>query len=168
MGEAMNARHPIDRAGGGLRQHLGLSLAWDTAAVQRRDWAVRVAPEAIVKWQGLSLHVVAFFAMFRDRRDQLLPGSVGALAEVGYRPHRMLELTGRVARAQVLPALDADAKRSGTASGRLAQTEVAAGFHVLLLSRSLVWQNDLALLRDEGRSGSSATWRARTQLQLAF
>jgi hypothetical protein len=166
--EDMTTGYPIDREGVGLRHWVGASFAWDTMAVKRRDWAMRFAPEAIVKWQGFSLHTVTYFAMFRDRLDQLLPGSVGGIVELGWRPHRLLELTARADRAQVLPALDNDAKRSGTSSGLVAQTEVTGGIHILLLGRNLVWQNDLGLLRDDKRSSSSASWKLRSQLQVTF
>jgi hypothetical protein len=182
--------HPetgTDTRGGGLRHVAALSFAWDTAPVPRRDWAVRVAPELLLKWEHFSLNLVAYGALIEDREGALEPGAVGLLAELGWLAHRHVELVLRYGRVHLLPALLADARahaaamrpddpasiedwssQYGHVGDAYSQQELSLAVQVLVIGRSLAWQTDVAWLRSERAIGARDDLRLRTQIQLSF
>lgn len=161
--DGVSARESADRAGGGLRHALALSFAWDTDPVHGRDFAFRVAPEALLRYEHFSLVLVGYLGWAPTAGEPATFAAAGGLAELSWLADRHLELTLRYARVAVTEALrdDADASLTG-------QHELTAAVQVPILGRGLIVQLDLGWLRAEKLDGARDDARARLQLQAAF
>lgn len=190
VGYASPGPHPdtgMDVTGGDLRYAVTLSAAWDTAPEPRRDFAVRLAPEARIDWAHVSFTTVGYLGFVETTDGTIAPGAVGVLTELGWHAHRHLELALRYSRVDWLDPLVEDARayarsleppdpttrlswsdQYGDVGKRRAQHELALGVNVLVIGRSLAWQTDVAWMRTELDDGSRNDLRIRTQLQLAF
>lgn len=182
--------HPetiMDVEGGGFRHGIALSAAWDTDPEHRRDFALRLAPEVLFKWEHLSFTAVGFVGFIETLDEATAPGAVGVLTELGWHAHRHVQLALRYSRvdlldplvddarayAQSIEPLDPDAHQAwadqyGDVGQLRARHELSLGVNVLILGRSLAWQNDVAWMRTERDDGARDDLRVRSQLQLAF
>jgi len=161
----MDLRSRVDLDGGALRHSVALSAAWDTGPVRGRDFALRVAPEVTLQRAGFTVIAVGYLGWIEDAAGQLAPGAVGALAELGWRAHRHLELTARYARVHVLSAVMDENRNHDPAH---ASHELTFAVGVPILGRSLLWETDVAWLRAERSAAARDDLRVRSQLQLAF
>lgn len=170
-----------------LRHAVALSAAWDTDPVHRQDFLLRVAPEVMLKWSGLSLVVIGYLGLAETRDGSVILAATGGFAELGWSAHRHLQLALRYARVHLLSDLRADARayaasiepadpaahdawqaQYGGAGHVRARHELALGVTVPILGRSLAWQSDAGWLRTERDDGARDDVQVRTQLQLAF
>jgi hypothetical protein len=182
--------HPetiFDISGGGFRHGMALSVAWDTDPVPRRDWALRLAPEILLKYEGWSLTAIAYLAFIEDRNASIAPGALGGLAQIGWQPDPHFQVGVSYARVDLFDALREDARAfaeslrptdpEGMAEwsesygdvGQLsARHELALVVHFPIIGRSLDISTDVSWLRTERDDGDRDDIRVRTQLQLAF
>lgn len=161
----VNTRSRMDLDGGDLRHSVALSAAWDTDPVRGRDFALRIAPEVMLKHGGLSLVAVGYVGWIEDAAGDLAPGAVGLLGELGWHADRHLELSLRYARVHVLPAVVDEARNLDPPH---ASHELAFAVGVPIVGRSLIWETDVAWLRGERTTDARDDLRVRSQLQLAF
>lgn len=166
--EGVHARGGMDLSGEDhLRHAVALSFAWDTDPVRGRDFALRLAPEALLEIAGFSLTVVGYAGFVETGApgaESFDLGALGLLAELGWHAHRHLELIARYSRVGITDALREDA--GATLTGR---HEATFAVHVPILGRGLVVQADVGWLRSEHVDQSAQDeMRARLQLQLAF
>ncbi len=181
---------PTDPEGGPPRFFVGASAAWDADPVAARDFALRFAPELLLKVRHLALDLVWYAGFFEPTEsDGIEAGKFGLTAEAAYRFHPKVEVSARYSRACDREPLRGDARaradriiaaadpadqaalteRYADAGMVRNRQETALGLNVYLVGRSLALQTDLGLLRTL-RVGpdDEDEIRWRTQLQLAF
>lgn len=170
-----------------LRHAAALSAAWDTDPVHRQDFLLRVAPEVMLKWSGLSLVAIGYLGLAETLDGSVMLAAAGGFVELGWSAHRHLQLALRYARVHLLSDLRADARayaasiepadpaahdawqaQYGGVGHVRARHELALGVTVPILGRSLAWQSDAGWLRTERDDGARDDVQVRTQLQLAF
>jgi hypothetical protein len=181
-----------DFVGGPLRFSAGISAAWDLDPSPTEDLALRLAPEVLIKVEGLSAFGALYLGWDRagdsvsDQRQVM----VGGVIQTSYLVTRRLEVSARYAfvhtsdellddardRAERILAAAKDAAQAQQLTARYSgagriqlEQEATVGLNVYLVGRSLKWQTDLGwiarTLRDAWRRSSI---RLRSQLQLAF
>ena len=74
-----------DAAGGGLRYAANFSAAWDLRPSYPVDFAARLAPEVLLKWNHLFLDVAAAAGWFKDAAGAVGLASIGENVEAGWR-----------------------------------------------------------------------------------
>ena len=187
----INTSTDTDWAGGGLRSSVGVSLTWDMDADVYHDLSLRLAPEVLLKWRGLSmagLFYMGFTRLGEDSMDQSLD-LLGAVLQASYLLWSRVEFSARYsmvhvnenllsdarARAKGLIAAESDAaqKKALTAqyknAGQLqSQQDISFGVNVYVRGNSLKWQNDVTISMLEQVAGDRTNVTYRSQLQLAF
>jgi hypothetical protein len=171
---------------GDFRHSVGVSAAWDVQPVIARDFQVRIAPELLLKWNGLSANAVGYFGFFEDTTEVTRFGSWGLNTEVGWRLSELVELAARFAHVDQMDALTDDAKARASAliaespddedlaaqyksAGKVTnEQEIGVGLNLYFVGNSVKWQQDMALLRKERDKDVRHDVRARMQLQVAF
>jgi hypothetical protein len=176
-----------DAAGGGLRYAANVSAAWDLRPSYPVDFAARLAPEVLLKWNHLFLDVAAAAGWFKDSMGRVGLASIGENVEAGWRFFLRWEVAARYSRVDTTDAVRADARARAdaliaaaapadqasvqqayaTAGGPRWTQEVGLGLNVYLVGDSLKWQSDFEWVRRVG-AATSDELRFRTQLQLAF
>jgi hypothetical protein len=177
-----------DDTQGGFRHSVGLSAAWDLAPTERLDFAERLAPEVLIKVNGVSLDLVGYVGVFRAAPGSFRIASVGGTAEAAWRFCPAWEAAARYSRVQMTRALrtagrgyadqlvadadpdDRDALRATTAAAGAvrATDEVNMGLNYYIVGDSIKWQNDVTLARRRSSTMPKEDIRFRSQLQLAF
>ncbi len=183
--------HPetnFDASGGdALRHAVALSAAWDVDPVYREDFLVRVAPELLLKWNGLGWTMIAYVGLSERLDGSVILASVGGFAELTWQPDRHLQLALRYARVQLADDLRGDARayaasiepadpieraaweaQYGSVGHVHARQELGLGVTVPVIGRGLAWQSDVSWLRAERTDGERDDVEVRTQVQLAF
>jgi len=188
----INTATDTDWSGGGLRYSVGLSAAWDLNADLVHDLSLRLAPEVLLKWRGLSAFAAFYmgFTRISDRSalDQRLD-LLGGLLQVSYLFFSLVEVSARyavvhlddsllaTARSRALglvaDASDAAAQKALTAqyknAGKLqTQQDVTLGVNLYLRGNSLKWQNDVTISSLDRVDGDRTNVTYRSQLQLTF
>lgn len=184
----VDARVPTDAAGGGLRYSVNVSAAWDLRPAYPVDFAARLAPEVLLKWNHLFLDVAAAAGWFKGAAGAVDLASIGENVEAGWRFFPRWEVAARFSRVDNTAAVRADAraradaliaeastpteqdaltKAYATAGNQRWTQEVALALNVYLFGDSLKWQSDFEWVRVTG-AASTDVLRVRTQLQLAF
>lgn len=177
----IDVRSASDLKRGSLRYSLGFSAAYDLDPEGHQDFALRLAPEMLAKYRGVSLNAVAYagFSEMRDpdnaeaqdeARTEL--AMVGLLIEPAYRINRRYELAGRYALVDLRDNLLEDVSRwteplpSQPQAER--EEEFRAGLNVYLAGHSLKWQNDFGALVHHLGDGHLTDYELRSQFQLTF
>ncbi|HJL19742.1 MAG TPA: hypothetical protein RMH99_29030 [Sandaracinaceae bacterium LLY-WYZ-13_1] len=182
--------HPetlYDVSGGGFRHGVALSAAWDSGPEHRRDWALRVAPEVLLKWEGLSFTAVGYLGLVETMDRSMAPGGIGFITELGWQVHRHVQIGVRYARVSLFddlvddaaayagsleptdPELHEDwASQYGDVGHLRARHELSLAVHVPIIGRSLSLASDVSWMRSERDDGDRDDVRVRVQLQLAF
>jgi hypothetical protein len=188
----INTATDTDWAGSGFRYSVGLSMAWDLNADMYQDLTLRLAPEVLIKWRGLSAFAVFYMGFTRLSEDSVLDQRLdllGGLVQASYLFFRRVEIAARYAvvhtddslltsaraRAQSLVAGEADAdKKKALAAqyknaGKLeTQQDVTFGVNVYIRGNSLKWQNDLTVSMLDRVDGKRTNVTYRSQIQLTF
>ncbi|MBC7174392.1 MAG: hypothetical protein H5U40_18240, partial [Polyangiaceae bacterium] len=187
---AMDVSTQTDAEGGPPRIYVGLSAAWDAQPDLGLDFAMRIAPEALIKLHHLTIDAVGYLGISERSDGGHSAGSLGANVDVAYRFHRRAEVAARYSRVDTLEELRDDARARAEAivaaadpaaqpallaryadAGRVRnRQEAAVGLNVMMIGRSLAWQSDFGLVHTE-RTGSDTDedeLRLRSQLQLVF
>jgi hypothetical protein len=190
--QGMDPAAPTDPEGGAPRCFVGASGAWDLRPERGQDFAVRAAPEILLKAYHLSLDLIGYAGWFDPARGPASPGMLGLTSELTYRFRPALELSARYSRTDTSSSLRRDARQHAASliaaaaaddlarlqeqysgAGKMrSQQEYALGFNVYIVGRSLAWQSDVAWLRTDWNRASPVQTadqiRARSQVQLAF
>lgn len=175
-----------DAAGGGLRHAVNLSVAWDARPSYPVDFPLRLAPEALFKWNHVFVDVVAATGFFVGGDGAWGLASVGENVEVGWRFAPRWEVAARFSRVDDTQAARDDAtarvaalvaaaspEQAQAIAARYARAgtprwtqEVGAALNVYLVGDGLKWQTDVTWTRTDGPLHDEV--RLRSQLQLAF
>lgn len=184
--------YDTDFVGGPLRFSAGISAAWDLDPSPTEDLALRLAPEVLVKVEGLSAFGALYLGWDRsgdsvsDQRQVM----IGGVIQTSYLVTRRLEVSARYAivhtgdellddaraRAEQIIAAAKDSaeaqqllSRYDGAGRRQREQEATVGLNVYLIGRSLKWQTDLGWIsRTLRHAGRRSAIRLRSQLHLAF
>ena len=177
-----------DETGGTFSYSLGLSAAWDLAAVEAEDFAERLAPELWLKFGGASLQLVGYLGVLRPESGPYRISSLGLTADAGWRLCPVWELVARYSRvnatrwlreaarryateriAEADPADQASIAAAYASAGSVgAHQEVRIGLSGTLVGSSLKWQTDAGWLRRKSTERPREDLVVRSQLQLAF
>jgi hypothetical protein len=175
----MDVRSASDKKRGPLRYSIGFSAAYDFDPEGHQDFALRLAPEMLAKYRGVSLNAVAYagFSEMRDpaeaqdeARTEL--AMVGLTIEPSYRINSRYEVAGRCALVDLSDDLLEDISRwtgapeSELPAGR--EEEFRAGLNVYLAGHALKWQNDFGALIHHRGDEDLTDYAFRSQFQLAF
>jgi hypothetical protein len=188
----VNLKSNSDAKGGKFRYHISGSAAFDARPTITRDLQLRVAPEIVMKWKGVSLNAV-FYAAFAELSEEgplegFAPAMYGPQATLAYRPHEMFEVAARYALVLVTPELQDDANQRGQTIVAAASEddvavvsaqyenaglttelhEVSGGVNLYLIGHSLKWQTDFGLFPRVLDGAQFNDWRVTTQFQVAF
>jgi hypothetical protein len=142
-----------------VRASFGVSGAWDLRPDVWRDFALRLAPEAWLKWRGLSLLVLGHFgwrarAVGLDVGAQAEPDDLGRLAASGlmtqlsYRFHVPVALAARVSWVFVDPGFARDARQRAAALVAAAPDDAALARRYAAAGRVL----------EEGEVSTAVSW----------
>lgn len=181
-----------DFVGGPLRFSAGISAAWDLDPSPTEDLALRLAPEVLIKVEGLSAFAALYLGWDRagesvgDQRQVM----VGGVIQTSCLVTRRLEFSARYAivhtsdellddardRAERIIAAAKDAGSARQLSARYAgagrrklEQEATMGLNVYLIGRSLKWQTDLGWIsRTQRDAGRRSSIQLRSQLHMAF
>ena len=181
-----------DWDGGGLRYSVGISAAWDLDADIHRDLTLRLAPEVLIKWRGLSAAAVVYMGFTRLSEDSALEqrlDMMGLLVQTSYLLFSRLELSARYALVQVdesllyaaqrradgIIAAEADATKQKALKAQYknagmvrTQQDVSLGVNLYIRGNSLKWQNDVTISRVDRVDDKRTNVTYRSQFQLTF
>ena len=174
-----------DPEGGGLRYTLAASVAWDLDPNHYEDFALRIAPEVLMKYRHFSMTGVGYAAFEEidcSQRTRLaLSGFLlqsawraSGLCEFSLR-YALVDIDGHVAdvaleRAAAIvdgtddPEVVSQYKNAGKL---LSDREGTVGFN-LYLDDGLRMQNDFGITRHEFRDEDRTDYLFRSQIQLMF
>jgi hypothetical protein len=159
-GSGVDTSSEIDRTReASVRASFGVSGAWDLRPDVWRDFALRLAPEAWVKWLGLSLIVLGHFgwrarAVGLDVGTQAGPADLGGLAASGlmaqlsYRFQVPVALSARVSWVFVDPGFARDARERTAALLAAAPDDAALARRYATAGRVL----------EEGEVSAAVSW----------
>lgn len=108
----INVQSDTDEKRSGLRASFAFSAAWDIAPVEYQDLLLRLAPEVLMKYRGISfsgLGYLGFIRMGCPSTDRL--GMSGSLLQSAYRINHRFEVSARYAIVEFESALINDAQR---------------------------------------------------------
>ncbi|MBI5500993.1 MAG: hypothetical protein HY907_12180 [Deltaproteobacteria bacterium] len=187
----IDVRKPSDLEGGPFRFSVGVSAAWDAQPDSRLDFAMRLAPEVLLKVGGF--HALGVFYLgFWDQStgdDSMALGMFGGVAQMSYVFLDMCEVSLRYSTISILEDLRNDArawadqriaaetdpdeqaalvKQYRDTGHLLAEHEVLLGFNVYLLGTTLKLQVDGGVRIHERSDADRHDGLVRTQIQLAF
>lgn len=185
----IKANTSTDFVGGPLRYSANLSVAWDLQPVATRDFALRVAPEVLLRFYGLSLNLVGYAGFFASAEEaqpwfwempSFEAGVLGALFEADYRLNWLMSIGVRYGLESRLDALVEDARQFGPGfperDPRLpelaARHELGVGLNFFIVGHDLEVQLDFRWLRQRGADGGPIEGQtfddyvARAQLQI--
>lgn len=187
----IDARAPQDFEGGPLRASVGLSAAYDVRPALGQDMTLRIAPEAVIKVHGFSLWGV-FYMIFTEEimgSDRIALGLLGAVAQASYLFLERFEIGLRYTDVSILSGLREDARQyadqriddeeDGVAQDELRQRlssiglieaihEIALGFNVYILARSLKLGVDGGPIIHQRSDRTQVDAEVRIQAQLTF
>lgn len=167
-----------DEVGGGLRYAAMLSAAWDLDPTPHQDFKLRLSPEFLAKYQGLSLSTIGYVGIVEmgvpARTEQAM---LGGLLQTAYRINDSYEISALYAVVDLSDALVDDAY--GPSSNEIAassqndaqvvrEEEIRVGFNRYIASHALKWQTDGGWLTHRGRHEDRTDFVVRSQFQLAF
>ncbi len=183
-----------DFEGGDFRMHTGFSIYWDPRAKAYRDYALRLAPELLMKcvgWSWIGLLYAGFYEQ-NGKMEKTGLANLGASAESGYLIRKIFEITARYALVYNMENFRHDAARRGTilteqalsssdpdyidvlkqyekAGQVIMEHEIGLGFNIYLLEKLLEFSTDFSLLKHE-KVGKDPIldFRARAQVQVAI
>jgi len=187
----MNVRRPSDLEGGPLRYSFGLSAAWDIRPTPTEDWALRLAPEVLIKAHGFMAQGVFYAAFWDDvaTDDSFALGAVAALLQTSYVIRRRVEIALRYSLVHITEDLRNDARtradgiiadaaddeeaealtrRYASVGHVIREHELNLGVTVYAVATTLKLAIDGGLLGHERDDGTRWDFRLRTQAQLAF
>ena len=192
-GRGIAVQSDTDEEGGGLRYGASVSGAWDIDPTAYQDFSVRLAPELLIKYRGLSFFSVGYAGFAEVGAAQVNKlAMVGGLWQSAYRLNRRLEFSARYALVDFRDAVIDDARSRAAAliagsQDELAPAELAAlktqykdagqvrreqeatlGCNVYLIGHALKWQNDASMLRHNRRAETRVDYQVRSQFQVAF
>ncbi len=171
----------------GLRYSIGLSTAWDLKPTAYRDFSLRLAPEILVKYRGVSLFAAGYagFSEIGDPAKTEL-SMTGGLFQTSYRIDKTYEIAIRYSVINFKSILANDAfqraQRLIIDSGNnpdiiekyidagqvLSEQEINLGFNIYIIGNALKWQNDIGWLRHSLRNKTKNDYLARSQFQLTI
>ncbi len=165
-------RSDSDENGGGLRTSVGLSAAWDLGPVAGIDYTLRLSPEILVKYNGVSASGIAY-AGFTDvgNSPDLKLAISGALIQTAYRINGHYELSIRYAVADFADAVIDDARAATVEPSFdrvVREEEVCFGFNLYLIGHNLKLQNDVGRLKRSYVEETRIDYITRSQFQIAF
>ncbi len=171
----------------GFRYSAGISSAWDLDPVAYRDFRLRLAPEFLIKYRGISIFT-AGYAGFTDlgspSKTEL--GMTGGLFQTSFRVNKTYEISIRYSIIDFKSALTDDvyerawlliAESEGDSdiiaqydnAGQIRrEQEMTLGFNIYMLGHTLKWQNDIGWLRHSLIDEQKDDYLARSQFQLTF
>ncbi len=176
-----------DEARMGLRYSYGISSAWDLYPSNYHDFSLRIAPEFLVKYRGLSIFSAGYAGYSKignPSKIELI--MIGGLFQTAYRINANYEISFRYAfidfenkltddaheRALKLindSGNDPDVTEQYENAGRILQEqEVAMGFNIYIMGHSIKWQSDFCWLRHSFIDEDRDDYLIRSQFQLAF
>jgi len=182
----------------GLRGFFAVNAAWDIDPDIYADLYLRLAPEFLVKFRGLSLAGIGFRGMVKtEPHDIVRPGIDGMLIQTAYRFYSRYEISFRYAIADFEDALvDAARKRAeeiigkaefdaaeekisveelndiksqyGSAGMTVREEEITTGINIYFSGHSLKWQTDAGWLIHYRCDDDRRDFIVRSQFQLTF
>lgn len=176
----------------GFRFAAGASAVWDANPVPYRDFSLRVAPELLMKFYGISLS--GNYYMGFDEPDGEMARTAlsmtGFLVNASYLISKWVEVSARYAqvdtdkkfredamdRAQDIISAESDPETAEALADQYAnvgriksENEITACVNIYLVGRKLKLQNDASWLGHVNHDDEEKQdFRFRTQLQLAF
>lgn len=176
-----------DAAKTGLRYSVGTSLSWDLDPTPYQDFSLRIAPEFLVKYRGLSIFAVGYagYSKIGDPLKIRL-AMTGGLFQTAYRINPTYEISLRYVLVDFDDKLTDDAHEralelitdSGNDPDVLEQyknaglvskeQEVTLGLNLYILGHKLKWQSDFGWLRHSFIDEDRDDYLIRSQFQLAF
>jgi hypothetical protein len=171
----------------GLRYGIGLSTAWDIDPVDYIDFALRLSPEVILKYRGLSFCTVGYAGFSEIGADSDMElAMTGGLVQAEYRFDETFEISLRYAVVDYRDKLLDDARtrasmliddsgddpdvveQYGGVGSVSKERELTAGFNIYMKGHSLKWQNDFGWLKHLRDDGNRNDYVARSQFQIGF
>jgi len=164
----INVRQIADRSGGSLRFSAGISAAWDMEPTERQDFSVRLAPELLMKYEGVSF-MAAGYAGFVDMGHPALTklGMTGLVLQTSYSVNARTDISIRYARVDFKADLATHAYAL-TNEMLDREAEIGVGLDYEIIGSYLELQNDISWY---GHTRDGKTWKdvsIRSQLQLNF
>jgi len=171
----------------GLRYSCGISSAWDLDPTEFQDFSLRVAPEFLIKYRGLSIFAAGYAGYSEvDNNSSFELAMTGGLIQTAYRINANYEISLRYAIVDFENRLIDDASEralqligdSGNdpdiveqyknAGKIFREQEVTMGFNIYILGHNLKWQNDFGWLRHSFIQENRDDYQIRSQFQLTF
>jgi len=171
----------------GLRYAVGISFAWDIDPTEFHDFSLRIAPEFLVKYRGLSILSVGYAGYSKiGNLSKMKLTMTGGLFQTAYRINKTYEISLRYAFINFDDKLTDDAhdralqliNASGNDPDVLEQYknaglvskehEATLGSNLYLLGHRLKWQNDIGWLRHSREDNNRNDYLFRSQFQLTF
>jgi len=186
-GNNINISSNSDEAKTGLRYSFGLSGVWDLFPTDYYDFSLRLSPELLVKYRGLSALAVGYIGYSEfGAPSKIKPAMAGGLFQAGYRISERYEMVVRYALVDFTTRLTDNAGRraeqlisdSGddpdvialyqNAGKVLKECELAAVLTIYISGNFLKLQNECGWLRHCYTDDNQDDYRLRSQFQLSF
>jgi hypothetical protein len=154
--QGMNVQTDTDEEGEGFRYSTVLSAAWDLDPRYRQDFILRLAPEFLLKYRGLSASAIGYAGWAEtgnSRATELV--MTGGLIQSAYRICKTYEVSGRYAVVDLVDTV-------------FLEEEIRAGLNVYIIEHQLKWQSDFGRIENKRTDARSVDYIVRSQLQLAF
>ncbi|MBI5491169.1 MAG: hypothetical protein HY905_27805 [Deltaproteobacteria bacterium] len=187
----IDVRKPSDLEGGPFRFSVGVSAAWDAQPDPRLDFAMRLAPEVLIKVGGFHALGVFYLGFWEQSTgdEAMALGMFGGVAQMSYVFLDMYEVSLRYSTVSILDDLRSDArawadqriaaetdpdeqaalvKQYKDTGLLMAEHEILVGFNVYLLGTTLKLQIDGGVRIHERTDEDRQDGLVRTQIQLAF
>ncbi len=176
-----------DAENGGFRYSIGASAAWDIDPTPYHDFGLRLAPECLIKYKGISF-LAAGYAGFSDLgvQSEMKLAMTGGLLQSSYRINKTYEVAVRYSVVNFEDALMSDAQSRANrliadsendpdviaqyqSAGQIdREQEAVLGFNVYFIDHFLKWQNDIGWLGHSLKIENKDDYLARSQFQLSF
>jgi len=170
-----------------LRHSVGLSAAWDLDPTEFQNFRIRLAPEFLFKYQGVSI-LGAAYAGYSDVNDpsQTKLTMVGGLFQTSYRVNKTYEVSIRYsivdfrdvlinfARARSLQLIDdsgsdLDVITQYQNAGKVnREEEITLAVNKYIIEHFLKWQTDFGWLKHSLDTETRNDFLVRSQFQLTF
>ena len=176
--EGMDVRSEADRNQGPFRYQMGFSAAWDSDPVAFHDFVLRLAPEGLIKYRGMSLAATGYWGYSKmggisDTRLAMR----GLLIQASIQTSQRADITIRYARVDITDSLTADVARMTEGAGSetffspkgiTEEREFTLGCNVYFIEHQLKIQSDIGWLDRDVTDGDLGDVLLRSQIQIAF
>lgn len=170
-----------------LRHSVGLSVAWDLDPTEFQNFRIRLAPEFLLKYQGVSIFGATYIGYsYVNDPSQTKLTMVGGLFQTSYRINRTYEVSIRYsivdfqgvlidyarARSQQLiddSGNDPDVIKQFQNAGKMnREEEITLGVNKYIIEHFLKWQTDFGWLKHSLDTETRNDFLVRSQFQLTF